>query len=142
MKHYFIFVFIVVAFVAANMVDGRFVRRVNIPHIKRLNLPFFAENKHFEVCNINPTAFIPESCQIVVRKKMAKKVAEQPINLNLNMVYYSNGKAVCNINGKTLSEGSRFDGVRVVKIEKNRVLVRVNGRLKWLGVGVYANQKD
>ncbi len=140
MKHYFVFIFVIVALVAADMVDGKLVKRVSIPHVKRLNLPFFAESKHFELSNINPTAFIPSSCQIVAQKEESEKVKH--INLTLNMVYYSNGRAVCNINGKTLSVGGGFDGVRVIKIEKNRVLVSVNGKLKWLGVGVYATQKD
>ncbi len=142
MKHYLVFFLIVVAFVVAEMVDGRFIKRVNIPHVKRLNLPFFAENKHFELSNINPSAFIPASCQMVAREKKRGKGRTKHINLTLNMVYYSNGRAVCNINGKTLSVGSGFDGVRVIKIEKNRVLVSVDGKLKWLGVGVYATQKD
>ena len=142
MKHYLVFVLIVVAFVVADMVDGRFIERVNIPHVKRLNLPFFAKNKHFELSNINPSAFIPVSCQMIAKEKKVKKIAKHHINLTLNMVYYSNGRAVCNINGKTLSVGSGFDGVRVIKIEKNRVLVSVDGKLKWLGVGVYATQKD
>ncbi len=131
---------LIVAVLIANFFDKSFVKEVYIPEIQPLSLPKVENSKKFGVCNINPYAFEPKEC--IVRKLAERGEKNNNLKLNLSMIYFVDGKGYCRINDRVVSVGQGFDGFRVINIERNRVLVSVNGKKKWLKLDVYATQKD
>lgn len=55
--------------------------------------------------------------------------------LQVKGIFYNKNKPYALINGDTVGEGERVLGVRVVKIEPNRVTLELNGRFKQLVFG-------
>ena len=140
MKQYFVFGILVVAILIVNFFNKSFVKKIYIPEVQPLSLPKVQKLKKFKVCNINPFAFKPNECFVKILNTKSEK--NNSLRLDLSMIYFVNGEGYCKINGKLLRVGQGLRGFKVIKIEKDMVLVDVRGKRKWLKLDVYATQKD
>ncbi len=138
MKHYLFFLLIVISIVMAYLLEDSFVKERYIPKVVQLNLPVAGKKKMFHKSNVNVFALIEKKCMVTHALAANRKA----LKLVLNVIYSSGKVAYCKINGSILRVGERLGPIKVEKIEDNRVLVSVNGKKRWLSLGVYATQKN
>ncbi len=138
MKHYFSFAILFIALIVAYFFASYFDSNINfsVPHIASIEMPKFEKNNKDIKGNINIDAF---------RNNNAfnpHSLGKKEYNLILNMIYIGGTSKSCVINGLSFKEGEHRGNIKVIKIERNRVFVKVNKKLKWLNLKVVANEKS
>ncbi len=149
MKHYLVFFVTVIAITVSYKISPYFVQHRYVQPVKNMDLPTLVNKKHFSDSNILLSAIFRKKSVEVANKNTEKSKIKKVSNIvhtkkpaALNMIYYENGKKVCKIDGNVLREGQYYNGIRVLKIEKSRVLIKTKKYRKWLVLNVYANKKS
>ncbi|WP_022671041.1 hypothetical protein [Hippea alviniae] len=137
MRHFAVFVVLPVALFVGIFLADNFLPVYYVSDIPNLNIPDVNGFKkvNFSKCSINRFAFFK-------REIIPSFAQAQTLKVDLESIFISQNVKYCYINGKLFKEGESGAGFRVLKINKDSVLLKTkNGNIR-VSLNVEATQKN